>query len=205
MTAPEDICRAGSIVVGTATGFLGYTYQTTQGWFVRQLSFAGPPTNEQPGTAGRGIATPFAAEPLLLYDSISHDPAQGQNFLLEPIAGANAYHVRQLDLTAADLGLDSTTSWGIFLDTIHGVVMHPAGFLMGFNTDSGKLHVLQLPDAGMDETIAPSATMHAGTGNATGERPGLTQRPVSMAVGLERHRARARAGGQPDPGVRRAR
>jgi hypothetical protein len=132
----------------------------------------------------QAIATPYAAEPRLLYDAIGVDAVAGQNFLLEPITGTSAYHVRQLNLTASGLGVDTTTSWGIFSDTLHGAVVHPAGFLVGFNTDSGKVHVLQLPDAGMDESIAPTASQHAGTGNALGNRPGLTQRPVAVGVAL---------------------
>lgn len=175
---PEDVCRAGSIAIGTATGHIGYTYQSESGWFVRQIGYP------EPGTQALSVATAFAAEPLLHYDSISQNPVTGLNFLLQPIPGANAYHVRQLNLTAEGLGLDSTTSWGMFLDEIHGIVLHPAGLLVGFNTDSGKLHILELPDAGSDESLVKMATLHAGTGNASGARPGLTQRPVDVAVTL---------------------
>jgi hypothetical protein len=36
----------------------------------------------------------------------------------------------------------------------------------------------------VDEDLAPEATQHGGTGNATGQRPGLTQRPVDIAVAV---------------------
>ena len=170
---PDDICEAGSIAVGTATGYIGYTYRNQDSWFVRQLGIANP------GVGAQNIATPFAEEPLVLYDSIGQDAAQGHNFLLDPVPGANAYHVRKLDLTAAGLGLDTTTSWGLFLDTLHGVVLHPAGYLVGFNTDTGKLHVLQLPAAGTTEDLATQATMHAGTGNASGAWPDSPSGPSS--------------------------
>jgi hypothetical protein len=175
---PQTVCQAGSIAVGALTGFVGYTYQSEQGWFVRQVGYP------DAASGARGIATPFEAEPLLLYDSSGLDAASGQNFLLDPIVGANAYHVRQLNLTVDGLGFDRTTSWGVFFDTIHAVAVHPAGLLVGLNTDTGILHILQLPDAGMDELLAPAATMHAGKGNASGLRPGLTQSPVSVGVAL---------------------
>ncbi|MCP4590536.1 MAG: hypothetical protein GY842_07320, partial [bacterium] len=126
-TSPTDICGAGSIAVGTVTGLVGYVYNTENGWFVRQISCA-----QTPGSGVVSIDTAYAAEPLLIYDTIGHSASDGANYLLEPLGGGQpGYSVRKLDLTASGFGINTDESWGQFNDTLDAVVQHPAGFIVG--------------------------------------------------------------------------
>jgi hypothetical protein len=185
--SPEDICAPGSMTVGTVTGRMGYVWEARDGWWVRQLS-----TSSNPGEFLQSVPAAYPLRPLLVYDVLNDQPADGNNFLLDAVQPGNSpsstkYFVRQLDLTASGFGIDQNETLGVFTDVIDAVALHPAGLLVAVTNQNGKLHVLHLPDAPgdpSDESTYPTASMYAGAGNPTGARPGLTEEPIDLAIAI---------------------
>lgn len=193
VSGPTALPAAGNLAVTTIVGTAGLVYKTQKGWKVAQVGTTADPNRNTlalPGT--------YQQQPVLVYDSMSTDPANGHHYLLEPYDTTGGYVVRQLDLTKPGFGLktlgqDEVEVVGRFPAELHGAVFHPAGYIVGFNTNTGRLQTLALNNAPVtlspnpsvvQLTDVPSAIMTAGTGNLTGDRPGLVQQPVAVAAGL---------------------
>jgi hypothetical protein len=89
--------------------------------------------------------------------------------------------VRRLKLSASGgtLGWNAGESWGQFLNPLSAVTLHPSGYLVGVNAETGKLDIHKIPANPTDDTNRPPlASSYAGPGT----RPGLTQTPVGVAI-----------------------
>lgn len=192
-TGPESLPAAGSLAVGTITGTAGFVYKTDKGWKVAQVG-----TTNDPNMDAIVMPQTYVRQPILVYDSMSKDPVNGHNYILEPYDKTGEYLVRKLDLTKPGYGLptlgkDQVEVLGRFPAEMHGAVLHPAGYIIGFNTDTGRLQTLSLSKdpilldpAPTDLQLfnVPTAILTAGSGNLSGARPGLVQQPVDLAAGL---------------------
>jgi hypothetical protein len=174
------ILEINSITVGTVSGMAGYVWrasETNQYW-IRNL-----PTIQNEGQPTIQLQTggPYSRKPLVVYDRLNPDLVNGNNFLLEPEEQGTGYQVRRLKLSAdgGTLGWNAGESWGQFLNPLSAVTLHPSGYLVGVNAETGKLDVHRIPPNPTDDTnLPPMASVYAGPGT----RPGLTQTPVGVAI-----------------------
>lgn len=184
---------AGSLAVGTVTGRVGYVYKTEDGWLVNQVASTADPNS---GAASTG--TVYSAQPQLVYDGVGTLLTGGLNFLIEPYEDISGYLVRQVDLSQPDFGLVAVgsapiTVHGRLLGEVDGAALHPSGYVVAYNSTTGRMQSLRLPSTTYpldmlpsDAQICdlPSPRVFGGTGNQTGARPGLVQQPVGIAMGL---------------------
>lgn len=131
----------------------------------------------------------FAVQPALAYDTFGEGEGSTPekkivsqlNFVLDSRGGE--YHLRHVDIEDGthNFGLSSpdVKSWGRFyiphLDT---VVVHPSGYVLAASLQAGKLQVLKLPPAPVDDADAPEAQIVSGKGILQG----LLNGPVAMKV-----------------------
>jgi hypothetical protein len=176
----NGLIEINAISVGTVSGMAGYVWRagTTPQYWIRNL-----PTIQDEGQKTIKLQTggPYSRKPLVVYDRLNSDLTNGNNFLLEPDDQGTGYQVRRLVLSAGGgtLGWNAGESWGQFLNPLSAVTLHPSGYLVGVNAESGKLDIHKIPVNPTDDTnLPPLASSHAGPGT----RPGLTQTPVGVAI-----------------------
>jgi hypothetical protein len=175
------LLEINSISVGTVSGMAGYVWRTqdpSPQYWIRNL-----PTIQNEGQKTIKLQTggPYSRKPLVVYDRLNPDLTNGNNFLLEPYEQGTGYQVRRLKLSAdgGRLGWNVGESWGQFLNPLSAVTLHPSGYLVGVNAQTGKLDIHQIPpNPTQDTSLPPLASSHAGPGT----RPGLTQTPVGVAI-----------------------
>ncbi len=178
-SAPDIV--PGSIVVGRGTGLASYVMQQNGTWFVRQLMTSEHATDSEMAQTWRG------ERPWLAVDQIAK-LGKGTNWLLEPIAddgsGNGGYHVRSLNLDPKSFNFDTKKTYGRFLAPLTHMTMSPSGHLLGVHANTGKLAILfpDLVGSHPEADKAPIAFYHAGPGNASGQRPGLLNKPVGVVV-----------------------
>lgn len=192
-TGNTALTAAGSITTGAVTDRVGMVYKTEAGWMVAQVGSGA----QSPNDGAMQLGKVYDAQPHLVFDGTGGQLTGGHNYLLEPNSDVG-YIVRQLDLSQpgyglADFGSEPITSHGRFTGELHGVTFHPAGYILGYNSTTGRMQSLRLPanpypldaaPAAEQWIDLPTANMFAGTGNATGQRPGLLQQPVGITTGL---------------------
>jgi hypothetical protein len=172
--------RQVGITVAQAAAMLGYSYEATgvggggsSRYTVENLASFGVPE-----AAYRAPATGWSSPSAIVYERDGPPDGSGRNFLVT--AGAGGYHLRRVRLDGT-LSFDSadTTSWGCFPVWPDGLVVHPAGCVVGVSSAPGTLSFLWLPAAAAPESGAPRAVPTGGTG----ARAGLLGGPVAVAVG----------------------
>jgi hypothetical protein len=176
----SGLIEINAISVGTVSGMAGYVWRagTPPQYWIRNL-----PTLQDAGQTTIQLQTggPYARKPLVVYDRLNPDLRTGNNFLLEPDDQGTGYQVRRLTLSAngGTLGWNAGESWGQFLNPLSAVTLHPSGYLVGVNAETGKLDIHKIPANPTDDTnLPPLASSYAGPGT----RPGLTQTPVGVAI-----------------------
>jgi hypothetical protein len=175
------LIEINAISVGTVSGMAGYVWRAggaTPQYWIRNL-----PTIQNAGQPTIQLQTggPYSRKPLVAYDRLNPDLTNGNNFLLEPDDQGTGYQVRRLKLSAGGgtLGWNAGESWGQFLNPLSAVTLHPSGYLVGVNAETGKLDIHKIPANPTDDTNRPPlASSYAGPGT----RPGLTQTPVGVAI-----------------------
>lgn len=102
----------------------------------------------------------------------------GHNFFLE--AGTSGSFLRSVSLDDANpFNLTQKQSWGRFVEAnLTKMVVHPGGFVVGVNTEDGKIEVVSLPGAPVADSDAPLGVLLSGPGN----REGLLDSPVALDV-----------------------
>ncbi|CCD94896.1 hypothetical protein BRAO375_3780011 [Bradyrhizobium sp. ORS 375] len=124
----------------------------------------------------------FIEQPLLAYDRGGDAGAaregRGWNFYLE--VTPNGYRLRSVAFDAQPgFALGQRLSWGGLIEpNLAKVVVQPAGYVLAVDTGSGKLEILRLSPASVEDGRAPAPTLAAGEGKDAG----LLAQPVALAV-----------------------
>lgn len=175
----------GSVMYGHGTGLMGYVYKTGGRWFVRQLN-----SSEQPGTSAAELASSYTGNPPIVLTDPLQNRVNGiaDAWLLEPVEAKedeqDGYHVRKLSLANNSITFDAKKVYGHIPTRVHAASLAPGGLITGINTDTATFSILRpaLASHNVDAGSAPLAALYGGPGNKLGDRPGLLDKPVGLAV-----------------------
>lgn len=165
---------------------LGYTWQasgqniplvTGGGNYPGQMfSFQNINVGARPESALKFVPAGFPTRPLLIYD-LYGPAANALTFYVDP--RGDGFHVRKVILSSTGpFDLSVGQSFGRFNQQIDCAVVHPNGYIVGFNARSCKIEVLPLAKQAVPDKDAPLANLYAGWGS----RPGLIHDPVGISV-----------------------
>jgi hypothetical protein len=140
----------------------------------------------------------YLAQPCLAFPPATMPSPPADGFLLEPDPVTNVMWLRALSLTANQPFIASPgQAFGQFTGPQDDLALHPAGYAVAINSDTGNLQVLKLTALAADAG-APAATIYGGNGT----RPGLLSDPVAVACSLDKVLVLQQAGtGQPSGSV----
>ena len=185
-TTDPGLLELDQASIGTVSGMLGAVWRDTKNQYWVRNSPSVEPQDDATKT-GLGVLQqlggPYSRQPHVIFDRLSPDLTNGNNFLLEP-QSSGGYLVRRLALSpnGGKLTWQANQAWGHFPLDLDAVTHHPAGFILGVHTTTGRLHKLELPKTPAADNDHPVlAQFHAGTGN----RAGLTQQPNGICVALD--------------------
>jgi hypothetical protein len=124
----------------------------------------------------------YLAQPCLAFPPTTMPSPPADGFLLEPDPVTSVMWLRALSLTANQPFITSPgQAFGQFTGPQDDLAVHPAGYAVAINSDTGILQMLQLTTLAADAS-APAATIYGGTGT----RPGLLSNPVAVACSLDK-------------------
>jgi hypothetical protein len=181
----DSLCELDGITVSQAAAAAGYSWQTRGASTV----CGGAPTTaathrvqslsiaQSPDAALKVGACSYVGKPLLAYALDAAVNSTKRSFYLDPSRGA--YHLRALPLDpATPIDHDSRLSWGAFSQAIDSIAVHPAGHVVGINTNNHRLEILTLPVGAVADDEAHFAALKCGRGT----RVGLLDTPIAVAV-----------------------
>jgi hypothetical protein len=129
---------------------------------------------DNPESGLKFVPAGFPTRPLLIYDIAGNGSS---SYYIDP--RDDQFHLRKVDITKPgpfDLAVGS--SFGRFNEQIDGAVVHPNGYIVGFNASNCKIEVLPLEAKPGADKDAPVANLYSGYGS----RPGLIHNPAGIAV-----------------------
>lgn len=184
-TIHDSDLTLGSVMYGHGTGLMGYVYKAAGRWYVRQLN-----SSEDPGVSAAELSTSYTGNPPIVLTDPLQQRVNGaaEAWLLEPLDGQDGqqdgYHVRKLSLTNNGITFDPKKIFGRIPTRVHAASLAPGGLITGINTDSSMISILRPALAAHDLAAgsAPLASLFGGPGNKLGNRPGLLDKPVGLAV-----------------------
>ncbi len=184
----DNLADLLGITLSQQTSQLGYTWEASGQDLPQCGSGSGPDSGQlyafqsidvrtDPDSSLKFVPCGFTAAPQLAFDLRGPKDGIGNNFYFDP--RHQGYHLRRvvLDGKAGDFDLSSNKSWGRFNEPIQRLIVHPAGYAVGINSDNNKVEVLRIPSQPTSDADAPLANLYSGFGS----RQGLVHRPVGLA------------------------
>ena len=159
------------ITVSTADRTVGYAWRSATG--DRRFAF------QRLGVADAERTFVFSGEIFSLPTHVVDDRRPGApdcGFFLDPRT-ASADGLLQLRTMTTD-PLSETSTWGTFFGSPTAMAVHPAGFVVACDTDSGTVQAVELPATATTADRAPRERFVVGPGSAIGQ----VDQPVAVAV-----------------------
>ncbi len=177
------------ITISQRTGMAGYAYraggqgvpfcgQTLSGieYMVQNLFLA-----DDPDKALKQLPCGFDQVAGIVYDRLGPVDGIGRNFFLQPTP--QGFYVQSVTLDdTTPINIQNPLSWGVFSQALDSLAVVPTGYVVGVNTMSHQMQILELPPAAVNAAQAPQAVPFAVTKMGLGTRAGLLSAPVAVAV-----------------------
>jgi hypothetical protein len=186
-----SLCSLDSITVGQSAAMAGYAWRARS---TVDLCGDGPATApvhriqnisiaQTPDSGLKSGGCGYTAKPLLAYKLLAAGGAtRPESFYLDP--SNNGFHLRAVALDGtAPFDQMTRLSWGEFSQLIDSMVVHPAGFVVGVNTQQHRLEIITLREQPLPDEQAVFATLKAGRG----KRVGLLDTPIAVGVDAMSH------------------
>jgi len=202
-TASGNLSRLGSITINQKNGAIGYAWKAfsdsvknhitgatnQQLWMFRNIS-----GKEDPNIGKKFSGSGFQSPTPLNYDLLGDSDSLGDNYVLTPKDDGRIY-VRRVSISenSSSFGINYNENWGIFPESIDGIVLHPARYLVGISSTYSKIYILKLPDIAVaddnadkyQQKIAKITSGKAMNNIGYTSNMNLLSRPVNIGLGDE--------------------
>ena len=202
-TSSGNLSRLGSITISQKNGAIGYAWKAfsdtvknhitgatnQQLWMFRNIS-----GKEDPDTGKKFSGSGFQSPTPLNYDLLGSSDRLGDNYVLTPKDDGKIY-VRRVSISegSSSFNINYNENWGIFPESIDGIVLHPARYLVGISSTYSKIYILKLPNKAIadnetnnyNKKLAKITSGKAKNNIGYSSNMNLLSRPVNIGLGDE--------------------
>lgn len=185
----DTLCELDAITLSEDAAVAGYAWQARSSTVpvcgggptssplhrIQNVSFT-----QRPEDGLKKAPCGYSGKPLMAYQLRTLQGQPGRYFYLDPTGAGGGHHLRAVSLDRSPFEQTAEMSWGKFSQQQNAMAIHPAGYVVGVNTQFHKLEILRLPQRAAPDAVVAASVLKAGKGT----RIGLLGTPQAVGVDL---------------------